>query len=138
MKQIATEQQCDVFRVVRRAEQFCTVKARRIKVCGSWWHIQHADGTVSKENGGGVWKESISSAWFCAITACGRRHRLAQQSNLFDEQAEWRDYRDLIYAAMEELFELGRLHGSLECIRLHHRDDEEDDHSPAQLAGGRG
>lgn len=56
-----------VFTVVCRDERYVCISAELTARRGSWWYVTHADGSVTKHNGGSPWRHTIPEAWFRAM-----------------------------------------------------------------------
>lgn len=111
----------DVFQVF----QAKCVTAKLVKINHSWWHIKHGDGSITKENGGGKWRLTISEAWYDAIFSA------VLWCSMVSHEYQWEAEQQagkVIHAALDDLYELGRLVGRIEELLRKGKDDRRTKH----------
>lgn len=64
------------YRVANIDGKYQCLSATCEKIVGSWWHIRHSDGSITKANGGQLptdkfnwWRTTIAEAWAGAINS---------------------------------------------------------------------
>ena len=102
-----------VYRVLWRDDRPVLVGCEVVQRKRSWWHLRHADGTVTKHNGLGEYQEHIIDAWLDAILS-----EVVKYEMLGPPDGKPRDYymrrvETLAVAAMQNLYDFGELKGIL-------------------------
>ena len=113
-----------LFRIVWRDGAPVSVRAELVRKEGSWWYVRHPDGSITTHNGGGFaksdtawflgrWNTTISDAW---LNEANRLFVLAGIASEIDHRSTYREQHwQVVQAAMEDAYELGKLIGSCEA-----------------------
>lgn len=116
----ATPRGQELFRIVWRDGRPVSIQAELVKRDGCWWHVRHADGSITTHNGGGFpksdpawflgrWQPTIQEAWL------NEANRLFVLNGIQSESEHRSTYREqhwsVVLSAMDEAYRLGVLVG---------------------------
>lgn len=120
---------CRILRETPNATGIACLRAVCIKMAGSWWYVQHADGSITKHTGGQThhpgsniiegaisrYRETIGEAYADALNECLYRLQHRGKEQPFTEAMKWRELAMCVAEQWAiDMNELGIVRGKIE------------------------